>query len=57
MKASELIDRLKELIEKHGDREVYHGGGDYPGKVEGAAYTTRGTPYVPKDSFQVWGRF
>lgn len=56
MKASELIDRLKELIKEHGDREVYSGGEDYPGKVGGVVVQTRGDGYVPTGAFDVWAR-
>lgn len=57
MRASELVAKLQELIKEHGDREVYSGGEDYPGRVEAVAVEQHGHPYVPKDSFKVWGGF
>ncbi len=34
MKASEIIEKLQELIEKFGDLEVFSGGEDYHVPVE-----------------------
>lgn len=55
MKASELIVALQRLIEKHGDKEVYSGGGDYPEGVRGVRYVApkNGDAYVPGDSFKL----
>lgn len=56
MKASQLIQRLKNLMEKHGDRPVSHGGGDYPEGVEGVTWiaSNKGDGYVPGNSFKIW---
>lgn len=51
IKASELIKLLEKMIEKHGDREVYSGGTDYPEGVENVYYEKKGNAYVPKGSF------
>jgi len=51
IKASELIKKLQEAVDKYGDKEVYAGGGDYPEGVEGVYYQARkDDPYVPQDS-------
>jgi hypothetical protein len=54
MQASELIKRLQELIEQHGDREVFAGGTDYPEGVIGVyCVNTDNDPYVRKGSFKI----
>jgi hypothetical protein len=55
MKASELIERLKKLIERHGDKEVYSGGEDYPGPVNGVRFESKGDAYGPKGTFDICG--
>jgi hypothetical protein len=55
MKASELIERLQKLIERHGDKEVYSGGEDYPGEVTGVRFESKGNGYIPKGSFDICG--
>lgn len=54
IKASELIEKLKKLIEKHGDKEVYSGGEDYPKGVGGVSYEKQGNAYIPKGSFEIY---
>lgn len=54
IKASKLIEELQRMIDRHGDKEVYAGGGDYPEGVDGVYYQKRDDdPYVPADSFIV----
>lgn len=53
MKASELIEKIEKLIERHGDQEVYSGGEDYPGEVSGVRFEAKGNAYVPKGSFDI----
>lgn len=53
IKASALIQILKDKIAQHGDLEVYSGGGDYPEGVQDVAYEARGNAYVPKNSFHI----
>lgn len=55
MKASELIQRLQQLIKEHGDREVYSGGEDYPGPVNGIRHEKKGDAYIPKNTFDICG--
>jgi sugar (pentulose or hexulose) kinase len=47
IKASQLIEILKKLIEKHGDRVVITGGTDYPEGVRGASLVENGNAYTP----------
>lgn len=56
IKASKLIKTLQALIDKHGDKAVYAGGGDYPEGVASVAYRPphKGDGYIPGDSFQVY---
>lgn len=58
IKASELIHELQMLVAEHGDKQVYAGGGDYPGGVGGVAYipAKNGNGYVPGDTFKIWDR-
>lgn len=51
LKASELIEKLQAMIEKHGDRPVFSGGGDYPEGVKDVYIEKHGNGYVPKDAF------
>ena len=55
MKASALIKVLKEMIKKHGDKEVYSGGEEYPGEVERVRFVERGDGYIPSGSFDIVG--
>lgn len=55
MKASELIQQLQELILHHGDKEVYSGGEDYPGRVDAVDRVDQGDGYVPTGAFRVYG--
>lgn len=54
--ASELVKQLAELIERHGDREVFCGGGDYPAGVGGVSLETKGDAYIPRGVFYVWNQ-
>lgn len=56
IKASKLIKILQDLMNKHGDRPCYAGGGDYPEGVSSVAYrpSHKGDGYVPGDSFEVY---
>lgn len=54
IKASELIKKLKEMLDKHGDREVIIGGTDYPEGCSGVILQKDdNNPYVPKGSFKI----
>ena len=55
IKASELIEQLKKLIEKHGDCEVISGGGDYPEVCRGVMYVTKrlSDSYTPEGTFKL----
>ena len=53
IKASALIKELEKLIAKHGDREVYSGGEDYPGPCNGVAVQVWESAYVPQGVFKV----
>lgn len=53
LKASELIEELRALIDEFGDREVYTGGTDYPEGVRGAYVRSSGDGYVPAGAFVV----
>ena len=53
IKASELIEKLQKLIEKHGDKEVYAGGTDYPDGVTGVSYNSTERPYHPAKTFTI----
>jgi hypothetical protein len=56
MKASELVEEILRLIEKHGDQEVYSGGEDYPGEVTAVGFQKdERNPYVPRNSFKIYG--
>jgi hypothetical protein len=56
LKATDLIKLLEEAVEKHGDLEVYAGGGDYPEGVNGVSYITPKTAdgYRPENSLFIW---
>lgn len=55
IKASELIKKLQEQIDRHGDREVIVGGGDYPEGCSGVIFQRDdNNPYVPKGTFKVY---
>lgn len=56
MKASEMILQIQKLIAEWGDREVYSGGEDYPGKVESIVFRKQGDSYVPSGSFKIYTR-
>ena len=53
MKASELIKELEKMIEKHGDREVFSGGTDYPEGVGVVRYVRKGDGYCKARSFYI----
>lgn len=56
IKASELVKQLQQLIEEHGDQQVFAGGGDYPGGVGGVDVQRDRNPYVPKGVFYIRSR-
>ena len=55
LKASEIIQKLQELIKEHGDQTVFSGGTDYPAAVREVYVqnSDRHDPYIPKGSFVV----
>ena len=54
LKASQLIKDLKDLINQYGDREVFHGGGDYPSGVDGVYFSPECDGYVKSNSFKIY---
>lgn len=55
IKASELIKKLKDMIDKHGDREVIVNGGDCPEPCSGVILQKDdNNPYVPKGMFKIY---
>lgn len=54
MLASDLIVLLQQLVAEHGDHEVFAGGTDYPGGVQGVGFNERGDPYQPKDTYYIY---
>lgn len=55
IKISELIRELQAMKELHGDVEVFAGGEDYPGGVNGVSYIPKGegNGYVPDNSVKI----
>ena len=55
MKATELIARLQDLVDEYGDREVYHGGQDYPETVRSAVVISkkRASGYEPEGVIKI----
>jgi hypothetical protein len=54
IKASELIVLLQDIMRKHGDREIFSGGADYPAGVRCITVEKIGNGYVPKGAFFIW---
>lgn len=52
-KASELIEDLRRMIEKHGDLEVFVGGGDYPDGYQSIQHIEEGDGYRASNSFSI----
>lgn len=53
--ATELIERLKQAVEDHGDRPVMKAGSDYPEGVEGVYLQLEDKPYCPAGVLVVYG--
>jgi hypothetical protein len=54
IKASELIIRLQNQIQLHGDCEVFSGGQDYPEGVKEVVHDPKGDAYHPKNCFRIY---
>lgn len=50
LRISQLIERLLQLQDLHGDVPVIVGGGDYPEECQGARYNKTEQPYYPANT-------
>lgn len=53
MLASRLIEELQSMIEKHGDRQVYLPGYDYPEGCGAIRFVEKGDGYTPTGCFEL----
>lgn len=55
IKASELIKKLEEMIDKYGDQEVWSRGGEYPEGINHIVFNSGNhkDSYVKADAFYI----